>query len=92
MSEQLNQIYRADSAEARANRDPEFRALVNTLECFGAQARFTPTELREACTLAATRYELRTNRRQLVFNRDEVSPEFYAEILKRTDRSTPEDG
>ena len=39
--------------------DPEYNHLVNTLEQLIEQARFTPSELREACTLASINYEMR---------------------------------
>ena len=39
--------------------DPEYHHLVNTLEGLIEQARFTPSELREACILASINYEMR---------------------------------
>jgi hypothetical protein len=39
--------------------DPEYHHLVNTLEQLIEQARFTPSELREACILASINYEMR---------------------------------
>lgn len=39
--------------------DPEYHHLVNTLERMIEQARFTPSELREACMLACINYEMR---------------------------------
>lgn len=39
--------------------DPEYRQLVLTLESLIEQARFTPSELREACILASINYEMR---------------------------------
>jgi len=39
--------------------DPEYNRLVSTLESFIEQARFTPSELREACMLASINYEMR---------------------------------
>lgn len=39
--------------------DPEYRNLVRTLEGLIEQARFTPSELREACMLASINYEMR---------------------------------
>lgn len=44
--------------QERYLRDPEFHTLVDLLENFIQQAKYTPTELREACILAATRYEM----------------------------------
>jgi hypothetical protein len=39
--------------------DPEYYRLVNTLEQLIEQARFTPSELREACVLASINYEMK---------------------------------
>ena len=39
--------------------DPEYHHLVNTLEHLIEQARFTPSELREAGMLASINYEMR---------------------------------
>lgn len=39
--------------------DPEYNRLVCMLENLIEQARFTPSELREACVLASINYEMR---------------------------------
>lgn len=39
--------------------DLEYQYLVKTLEGLIEQARFTPSELREACILASINYEMR---------------------------------
>ena len=39
--------------------DPEYNHLVQTLEGLIESARFTPSELREACVLASINYEMR---------------------------------
>ena len=39
--------------------DPEYHALVKMLEQFIERARFTPSEMREACVLASINYEMR---------------------------------
>lgn len=39
--------------------DPEYNHLVKTLEMMIEQARFTPSELREAVILACINYEMR---------------------------------
>lgn len=39
--------------------DPEYHHLVVTLEQLIERARFTPSELREACVLASINYEMR---------------------------------
>lgn len=43
----------------RYQRDVEFRSLVDLFEHFIHQARYTPTEIREAALLAAVNVELR---------------------------------
>ena len=43
------------SPEDRYDQDPQFKALVDILGALIRQARFTPTELREAVKLAASR-------------------------------------
>ena len=45
--------------EEKYMNDPEYRNLVCTLEQLIDQARFTPSELREACILACINYEMR---------------------------------
>jgi hypothetical protein len=47
------------SPDERYLRDPMFRALVDVLEAQIHNAQYTPSELREAVILAATRYEMR---------------------------------
>ena len=44
------------SAEERYRRDVQFKALVDTLQNLIHHGQYTPTELREAAVLAATRY------------------------------------
>jgi len=39
--------------------DPEYHRLVDMLGQFIESARFTPSELREACVLASINYEMR---------------------------------
>lgn len=39
--------------------DPEYHRLVDMLEQFVEAARFSPSELREACVLACINYEMR---------------------------------
>lgn len=46
------------SPEARYHRDPQFKAVVDVLRAQLRQARLTPTELREAATLAAVMHEM----------------------------------
>ena len=44
------------SPEDRYVQDPQFKALVDILGALIRQARFTPTELRDAVILAASRF------------------------------------
>jgi hypothetical protein len=44
--------------------DPEYHHLVQVLEQLIEEARFTPSELREACILASINYEMRHIRDQ----------------------------
>ena len=44
------------SPEDRYDQDPQFKALVDILGALIRQARFTPTELREAVRLATLRF------------------------------------
>jgi len=46
--------------------DPEYYHLVRTLEGLIEQARFTPSEMREACVLACINYEMRHIRDQRI--------------------------
>jgi hypothetical protein len=43
----------------RYERDPAFRQLVDVIEMTLHQARFTPTEVREAAVMACVRFEQR---------------------------------
>ena len=51
--------------------DPEYNHLVLMLESMIEQARFTPSELREACVLARINYEMRHIREQHIDPRTE---------------------
>ena len=46
--------------------DPEYNNLVRMLESLIEQARFTPSELREACILACINYEMRHVRQHTI--------------------------
>jgi len=54
------------SPEQRYQMDPWFHKLVDMLAHFIIEAKFTPSELREAAILAATRYELSTTRGPMI--------------------------
>jgi hypothetical protein len=60
----------ARSVEERYQNDPTFHALVDILYNQITNAQFTPSELREAVILAATRYEMNHVRRY-IFRGDE---------------------
>lgn len=47
------------SPREKYQNDPEYNHLVCMLESMIEQARFTPSELREACVLASINYEMR---------------------------------
>ena len=58
----------------RYDRDPMFRVLVDTLYLQIQQARYTPTEIREAAMLAQIRFEQRTLRPMIIPLRCEDEP------------------
>ncbi len=62
-------------AQQRYRSDPTFRALTDFIYAFmdkeGAGSKFTPTELREACMLAATMWECRNIRPFLAAESDQ---------------------
>jgi hypothetical protein len=56
MKNQKSTANKEFSPEDRYDKDPQFKALVDILGALIRQARFTPTELREAVKLAAFRF------------------------------------
>lgn len=54
------------TVEERYHRDPMFRVLVDTLYMQIVQARYTPTEIREAAMLAQIHYEQRHVRAHII--------------------------
>ncbi len=56
-------------AEERFLRDPQYKALVDNLYAQIVNGNYTPTELREAVILAATKYEM-YHTRHMVFGGD----------------------
>ena len=50
-------------AELRYLRDPAFKSLVDSLEALICEVTYTPRELRESISLAATHFELHTPER-----------------------------
>jgi len=55
------------TVEERYRNDAEFHALVDILYTFIVNAKYTPTELRDAILLAATKYEMNTIRPSHLF-------------------------
>jgi hypothetical protein len=51
-----------DTVSDRYDRDPQFRVLTDQLEYLIANAKMTPTEVREAAVLATIHYEQRSVR------------------------------
>jgi hypothetical protein len=70
MNDQLKMTQREDywreSPHSRYRRDVLFAAVVDMLYAHINQGNYTPTELREACHLAACMYEERTIRPMLI--------------------------
>lgn len=67
-------------AEERCLRDPRYRALVEMIYSQIVSAAYTPTELREAVIIAATKYEMR-HCRPMVFGGDEELSKFLHSAL-----------
>ena len=66
--------------------DPEYHHLVRTLEQLIEQARFTPSELREACVLASINYEMRHARNSNIDSRTENALMVLDEFTSRKQR------
>ena len=67
--------------------DPEYHHLVLTLEQLIETARFTPSELREACIFASINYEMRHVRDMRIDSRVEGAMQILDEfITKRPNR------
>ena len=49
----------------RYEQDPQYRALVDTIEGLLHKCQFSPAEVREAAVMACIRYEMRTGFRHL---------------------------
>jgi hypothetical protein len=47
------------TAQGKYQTDAQFHSLVNVIENYYASGYFTPSEVREAATLAATHFEMR---------------------------------
>ena len=66
--------------------DPEYHALVNMLESFIHQARFTPSELREASILASINYEMQNIREMQIDPRTQEALHTLDEFTSRRPR------
>ena len=62
--------------------DPEYNHLVRTLEQMIEQARFTPSELREAVILACINYEMRHIREMTIDPRLEGALEMLDKFVR----------
>ena len=74
------------SPKEKYQNDPEYHYLVCTLEGLIEQARFTPSELREACILASINYEMRHIRDKQIDPRLESSLRVLDEFVSRGQR------
>lgn len=66
--------------------DPEYHHLVSMLESMIEQARFTPSELREACVLASINYEMRHIRERQIDPRTQDALRVLDEFTSRRQR------
>lgn len=66
--------------------DPEYHHLVNILEGLIESARFTPSELREACMLASINYEMRHIRDMQIDPRTEEALHVLDDFVCRKQR------
>lgn len=66
--------------------DPEYHQLVDMLEHFVEQSRFTPSELREAAVLACINYEMRHVRERTIDPRAEDAFRILDEFATRPRR------
>ena len=66
--------------------DPQYNELVRMLENFIEQARFTPSELREACILASINYEMRHIRERQIDPRVEDALRTLDKFTSRSSR------
>lgn len=48
-----------DTMRSRYYNDPEFKTLVDVMESFIHQNKYTPSEMREAAVMASINYEMR---------------------------------
>ena len=68
--------------------DPEYHALVASLEEHIERARFTPSELREACVLACINYEMRHVREKSIDPRTSEALHILDDFANRRPKRT----
>jgi hypothetical protein len=71
------------SPREKYQKDPEYNHLVCMLESMIARARFTPSELREACVLASINYEMRHIRERQIDPRTQDALRVLDEFASR---------
>jgi hypothetical protein len=74
------------SPREKYQNDPEYNNLVCMLESMIEQARFTPSELREACVLASLNYEMRHIRERQIDPRTQDALRVLDEFTSRRQR------
>ncbi len=74
------------SPREKYQNDPEYNHLVCMLESMIEQARFTPSELREACVLASINYEMRHIRERQIDPRTQDALRILDEFSYRKQR------
>jgi hypothetical protein len=74
------------SPREKYQNDPEYHHLVCMLESMIEQARFTPSELREACVLASINYEMRHIRERQIDPRTQDALRVLDEFTSRRQR------
>jgi hypothetical protein len=74
------------SPREKYQNDPEYNHLVCMLESMIEQARFTPSELREACVLASINYEMRHIRERQIDPRTQDALRVLDEFTSRRQR------
>ena len=77
---------RLQSPRDKYMNDPEYHALVCALERHIDMARFTPSELREACMLASINYEMRHIREMQIDPRTADAIGILDEFVSRSPR------
>lgn len=77
---------RYETPREKYRNDPEYYALVRTLEGFIEKAHFTPSELREAAVLACINYEMAHIGRPIIDQRTEDAFRVLDEFTNRRNK------